>query len=179
MDDLGSLIIDKKYAGIFLELEQEDAARTKLEQLRWPKGTCCPRCGSHTRIHKQSRRGVPGYYRCPATHVRPGSDGVGRPLVFTVRTGTALEGSNMPLAKWVYCLTVGAAAHPNTPLPVLEVPAARLARLIEVNRKTAVRILRLLYELKFHTPQNDGSPNAFLLTFMHQALNELEEHIKA
>jgi hypothetical protein len=179
MDDLGSLITDNKYNGIILRLGPEETARTMLEKLRWPKGACCPSCGSQTPIYKQSRRGVPGYYRCPATHVRPHSDGVGRPLVFTVRTGTALERSNMPLAKWVYCLTVGAAAHQNTPLPALEVPAARLAGLIKVNRKTAVRILRLLHELRFGTHQNDGLSNAFLHAFMHRASDQLEELVKA
>ena len=79
----------------------ENAARTHLEQIRWPDGITCPHCGGIDKIkptvmkNKLTKKNpkpkaVKGYYHCGDCRKR-----------FTVRTGTLYERSHIPLYKWV------------------------------------------------------------------------------
>ena len=78
-----------------LQLQQrfpdEDAARKWFENAIWPDGEpYCPRCGcndTHESTHKTMS------YRC-------------RPCkrFFSVRTGTVLKSSNLPLRIWVWAI---------------------------------------------------------------------------
>ena len=61
----------------------EDTARKYIEKLRWNGKPKCPNCASVTRIQARSRK---AYYRCLACVVD-----------FTVRTGTVMERSHVPL----------------------------------------------------------------------------------
>jgi len=78
----------ERNAGIFLD---EGAARKHLEALRWPEGPICPFClargVSHALGGKSEARGL--YYCVPCRKK------------FTVRVGTVLEGSHIPLRKWL------------------------------------------------------------------------------
>lgn len=78
----------KRRADIFLD---EDAARRHLEALRWPEGPVCPFCltggVAHALGGKSEARGL--YYCVPCRKK------------FTVRVGTVLERSHMPLTKWL------------------------------------------------------------------------------
>jgi transposase-like protein len=67
----------------------DDAARTFLESLRWPNGPVCPHCGM---IGKAYRLKQPGRLRCAEPDCRKD---------FTVTTKTAMEGSHIPLHKWM------------------------------------------------------------------------------
>ena len=73
----------------------EDAAREWIESIVWPNGRCCGKCGS-TNTHEATHKTMP--YRC--------SDCRG---YFSLKTGTPLASSNIPLRKWaiaIYlCLT--------------------------------------------------------------------------
>ena len=75
-------------ADIFLD---ENAARKHLEALRWPEGPVCPFCltGGVSRAlgGKSEAKGL--YYCLPCRKK------------FTVRVGTALERSHIPLTKWL------------------------------------------------------------------------------
>ena len=149
MYDFGTLLDDDRYSGIFLSFTSNDYARLALEQLRWPGGAvCCPVCGSDRPIYRQNRKGVAGYYRCPAPHTDKSPKGIGRPLVFTVRTGTIMERSHVPLSKWAYCLAIGAFAKANHPKRTLALSASKLALQIDVNPKTAASILRSLVSVR-------------------------------
>lgn len=65
----------------------EDRARQYLEDLRWPEGLICPRCGSFgERITDIPKRGT---HRC--------NDCLHQ---FSVRAGTVLQDSKLPLWKW-------------------------------------------------------------------------------
>ena len=64
----------------------QESARSYMEAIRWSEGVVCPYCKSE-RIGK--RKG--GYYRCSACRED-----------FTVRTGTIMERSHIPLHKWLY-----------------------------------------------------------------------------
>ena len=67
----------------------EEIARDWFVRQRWPDGRFCPRCGS---TKTTAPGGVLAYW-CPGCRRR-----------FTVRTGTALERSYLPLRKWAIAI---------------------------------------------------------------------------
>ena len=69
----------------------EDAAREWFEHILWPTGDRpCPRCGS-TDTHEAKHKTMP--YRCRDCR-----------SYFSVKTGSVMEGSHLPLRKWVYAV---------------------------------------------------------------------------
>jgi transposase-like protein len=66
----------------------EAEAYAKLEQVLWPEGPHCPRCGSLDRITKVNG-GRQGLYRCGPCKRQ-----------FTVTVGTVFESSHVPLNLW-------------------------------------------------------------------------------
>lgn len=78
---------------------QEDVeelwARSMLESLRWPDGPICPHCGCDD-VYKSYQKtfsktpGRNGLYSCAACRKQ-----------FSVTVGTVLEGTHMPLKKWI------------------------------------------------------------------------------
>jgi hypothetical protein len=140
-------------------------ARKELENHRWPRGNIrCPVCGSIQPIYKQRREGVDGYYRCPALHLEGGRSGQGKPLVFTVRTRTALDRSHVPLDKWLYCFQL-LCRKPQHVRAKYFVSAAELALLIDVTRKTALSLLNHVDEI-LYTGGTLENPNSFLRRMM-------------
>ncbi len=63
----------------------EDRCRARLEELRWPQGVECPRCGSK-RIARQKNR---HQYQCKSCRYQ-----------FSVTAGTIFHDSHLPLRKW-------------------------------------------------------------------------------
>ncbi|MDE0709327.1 MAG: IS1595 family transposase, partial [bacterium] len=77
---------------IFEMFPDEGSAIDWFEAIRWPDGTkWCPRCGSDETSIVDSGRPMP--YRCSACR-----------KYFSVRTGTVMESSKLPLRKWVIAL---------------------------------------------------------------------------
>lgn len=73
----------------------ENEAREFLEKQRWPNGPACPRCDSKEVYTLKGREGsknpVPrGVYKCAKCRDK-----------FTVRIGTVLEESKVPICKWL------------------------------------------------------------------------------
>ena len=68
----------------------EESAREWFEARIWLDGRYCPHCGS-TRTHEAGHNNMP--YRC--------SDCRG---YFSVKTGTAMHKSHIPLRKWVFAI---------------------------------------------------------------------------
>ena len=69
----------------------EDAARLWFEELLWPNGDrVCPSCGSHD-THQCAHATMP--YRCRSCR-----------RYFSVRTGTVMAASPLPLLKWAYAI---------------------------------------------------------------------------
>jgi transposase-like protein len=98
----------------------EDKAREHLEQIRWPDGPFCPHCGEAEkvyRLHGESHR--EGLIHCNSC------DGS-----FTVRTGSVLESSHVPLHKWVLAYRLMNSSKKG-------VSAHQLHRTISVTYKTA------------------------------------------
>ena len=71
----------------------EKDCRQYLENIRWPNGPICPKCGTPepyliTRKSKTKNK-VPSLYKCKGCRKQ-----------FTVTVGTIFEGSKIPLQKW-------------------------------------------------------------------------------
>src|SRR5208337_4335026 len=74
---------------LFETFPDAEAARLYLESRLWADGVKCPTCKSGARITARKH----GFYRCNACR-----------LDFTVRTGTIMERSHIPLHKWLYAM---------------------------------------------------------------------------
>ena len=103
----------------------EAAAREWFESQVWADGRTCPRCGSE-RTHEASHAKSP--YRC--TDCR---------AYFSVKTGTALEGSKVPLRKWAFAIYLEVTSLKG-------VASMKLHRDIGVTQKTAWFMLHRLRE---------------------------------
>ncbi len=73
----------------FAQIPNEDAARSYLESARWPNGIICIHCG-HNEVWKIKGGKV---YTCKACRQQS-----------TIRTGTVMEDSHIPLQKWIYAM---------------------------------------------------------------------------
>ena len=68
----------------------EESACGWFESRLWPEGRCCPNCGS-ARTHEAGHNNMP--YRC--TDCR---------AYFSVKTGTVMHKSHIPLRKWAIAI---------------------------------------------------------------------------
>jgi len=73
------------------EMIPDEAAATEwIETVFWPNGRICPRCGGD-KTYRGTHKTMP--YRC-------------RPCkrLFSVRTGTVMQSSKLPLKVWVWAI---------------------------------------------------------------------------
>lgn len=96
----------------------ETAARPRLEQIVWPNGPHCPRCGSFDRI-TDVKGGRVGLRRCGPCKRE-----------FTVTVGTIFERSKVPLHKWFQAAHLLASSKEG-------ISAHQLHRTLRVTYKTA------------------------------------------
>lgn len=101
-----------------------DAARTYIEDRRWPKGPTCPACAEKERIGVRDN----GFYRCNACL-----------LDFTVRTGTVFERSHVPLDKWLHAMFLLMTARKG-------ISSVQLGKEIGVSQQTAWFLLHRIRE---------------------------------
>jgi transposase-like protein len=82
----------KDMAGIDIARLTEDEARKILEDIRWPRGPVCPKCGSKNavRINGKSAKVRDGLLRCKDCRRQ-----------FTVTVGTIMQGSHITLRQWL------------------------------------------------------------------------------
>ena len=115
-----------------LASETELRCRVFLERLRWPHGVRCPRCDDPRRIFRIEER---AQFEC-------GSCG----YQFSVRAGTILHASHLPLWKWLLAVYLMASAD--------DITAYRLARDLGISYKTAAHLshtIRAALELSIET----------------------------
>jgi transposase-like protein len=93
----------------------EDKCRTDLEELRWPEGVKCPRCGSE----KISRIAKRHQFDCDACRYQ-----------FSVTAGTIFNDSHLPLWKWFLAVYVVGESKKG-------ISANQLKRMLGVSYKTA------------------------------------------
>ena len=74
---------------IVKRFDTEEKAEAWFIQQRWPDGIACPHCGSLNVRHVASRKPQP--FRCREKGCRKH---------FSIKTGTVLQASNIPLNKW-------------------------------------------------------------------------------
>lgn len=99
----------------FNRIPDEDAARNYLESGRWPNGIKCIHC-SHDEIWKV-RGGK--LYTCKACRKQ-----------FTIRTGTVMEDSKIPLKKWLFAMYLMTVSRKG-------VSSIQLAKQLGVTQKSA------------------------------------------
>ena len=99
----------------------EDSARRWFEDRMWPDGRHCPHCGS-TRTHEAGHNDMP--YRC--------SDCRG---YFSVKTGTVMHKSPLPLRRWVFAVHLHLTSLKG-------ISSMKLHRDIGVSQKTAWHMLQ-------------------------------------
>ena len=113
----------------------EEAARVWIEGIVWPEVRCCGKCGS-TNTHEAKHRYMP--YRCRDCR-----------SYFSVKTGTPLANSNIPLRKWaigIYlCLT-----------SLKSVSSMKLHRDLKISQKAAWFMLHRIREAWM--PKDGGAP---------------------
>ena len=109
---------------LFKKFPDAEAARLYIANRRWPRGTVCPACGEAVRV--ATRRG--GFYRCNACR-----------LDFTVRTGTILERSHVPLHKWLHAMYLLVTARKS-------ISSVQLAKEIGITQKSAWFVLQRIRE---------------------------------
>ena len=136
-----------------LQALTEDDARDYLERLRWSKGllrlTSCPVCGSRVRLYPETRRGKHGYYRCSNICFEldangPLTDGHRAHFVFSVRTGTVLQHSNIHFKGWLVALACVSSS--DTPY-MRSISGAALGRLIGVTSEPARKLVAKIIAL--------------------------------
>src|ERR1700680_4841653 len=105
----------------------EPLAVTFLERQRWGDCPACPRCGDvsvYPMIGRDGQRNKDYRWRCR-----------GCKQMFTVRTGTPLEESRLPLRVWVYALWKACSSKKG-------ISALQLSREMEITHKSALFVLR-------------------------------------
>jgi transposase-like protein len=81
---------------VMARFSTEEAAIRYFEAIRWPDGPFCPHCGNadEARIYSltanKAKKIRPGLYKCAECRE-----------TFTVRVGTVMEDSHVPLNKWL------------------------------------------------------------------------------
>lgn len=111
-----------------------------FEGMRWPDGVSCPRCGSVEVRQMQDREGNRNaryLWRCTG----------GCKKQFTVRVGTILEDSPIPLKHWAFVVWMACAGKKG-------VSAKQIERQIRVSYKTA---LYMLHRVRFGMIETGGA----------------------
>jgi len=111
---------------LFQLVPDAETGRLWFESRLWPNGPICPICGIGERV--TARKGKSGFYHCNQCQED-----------FTVRTGTVMERSHIPLHKWVYAMYLVVTARKG-------VSSLQLAKEIGVTQKSAWFMLGRLRE---------------------------------
>src|SRR5665213_221152 len=109
---------------LFQLVPDAETGRLWFESRLWPTGVRCPVCGLGERI--TTRKG--GFYRCNQCQED-----------FTVRTGTVMERSHIPLHKWIYAMYLLVTSRKG-------ISSMQLAKEIGITQKSAWFMLGRLRE---------------------------------
>ncbi len=143
----------------------DEKAREHFESRRWPKRKIrCPACGSAYPIWNQPRLGVEGYYRCPKSELHREING-GRPFVFTVRTGTILARSHVPLSVWLIAFDLIYKLGDTFSIK-------DFGETLELHRRTTERVVDIIRQLQQRSLFTNGKsgidPNQFLRDLVNE-----------
>lgn len=110
----------------FAKLPDEEAARKFFEGKRWGHEPVCGHCGSVSVAECKGHKPMP--YRCKDCRKH-----------FSVRTGTVLAESRLPLQKWLLAIFMLTSARKG-------IPSTQMARELGVTQKTAWFLAQRIYE---------------------------------
>jgi transposase-like protein len=109
---------------LFAIFPDNESARKYLEGRLWPNGARCPVCHGGECVTPRKA----GFYRCNTCSED-----------FTIRTGTVMERSHVPLHKWLYAMYLLVTARKG-------ISSMQLSKEIGVTQKTAWFLLHRLRE---------------------------------
>lgn len=120
----------------------EDAARAYFEEERWPNGVICPFCNQKAGVRKLGGASLgPGWYFCNQCDQKK----------FTVRTGSIMERSHIPLAKWAMGFRLMASSKKG-------VSAKQIERMLGIQYKSAWFMMHRIREAMAPAPVKDTGP---------------------
>lgn len=109
MDDTNLVTLIERFGS-------EEKCRAYLDELRWPDGPECPRCGDYTTISRITTR---DRYECDECRYQ-----------FSVTAGTLFHDSHLPLWKWFLAVYLMCESKKG-------ISAKQLQRMLKVSYKTA------------------------------------------
>lgn len=101
----------------FKKFPDEEASRKFFEDKRWAGSVLCPHCGSTAVV--ECKNHIPMPYRCKDCRKH-----------FSVRTGTVLAESRLPLHKWLMAIYMMTTARKG-------IPSTQVARELGITQKSA------------------------------------------
>lgn len=123
----------------FQRIPDEAAARTYFETNRWNGEVSCPHCGSLSVAPVKSMKPMP--YRCRDCRQH-----------FSVRTGTVLAESRLPLHKWLMAIYMMTTARKG-------IPSTQMARELGITQKSAWFLAQRIRETWMVISEDDMGPN--------------------
>lgn len=120
----------------FKQFPDEEAARKYFEGKRWKGETNCPHCGSLSVSEVKDHKPMP--YRCKDCRKH-----------FSVRTGTVLAESRLPLHKWLMAIYMLTTARKG-------IPSTQMARELGTTQKTAWFLAQRIRETWMQSNGNGG-----------------------
>ena len=121
----------------FAKFPDEESARNYFETQRWNGQTVCPHCGSETVSECKNHKPMP--YRCKSCRKH-----------FSVRTGTVLAESRLPLHKWMMAMYMLTTARKG-------ISSVQMAKELGVTQKTAWFLSQRIRECWMGNDSDNGT----------------------
>jgi transposase-like protein len=123
----------------FQRFPNEETARQYFENNRWAGEVSCPHCGSLSVAPVKSMKPMP--YRCRDCRQH-----------FSVRTGTVLAESRLPLHKWLMAIYMMTTARKG-------IPSTQMARELGITQKSAWFLAQRIRETWMVISEDDMGPD--------------------